>query len=270
MSDNLSEKQLIEQATARIFLEIYNERESTDFAIVELGDTPDVTCKDEDTGKELYLEITLLEDWPGDIQALLGRGTRRESSPVTGYPAISFEQDTLRVLRERLEDKLLSQYDSRTALVIRQVGILWSAEDYKRHTHHMAAQVFKGRENHYGAGVWIICTNTKTWPSTYDIYSLSELARMEEPQKPNAEEEDNPRARVTYERLVTEDFNAFAARPDVDPIVRVDSPHECAEAVLIAFKKDEPEVFRQQTIDFYRDQMVYYCICGKGEFSSST
>jgi hypothetical protein len=119
--EQLTEKQKIEKATAEIFLDLYNKRCSTNFRIVQLGDTPDVECKDQSTGEELFLEITLLEDWEGDIQALLGRGQRRTTSPITGLPAISFRQDTIEKLKERLESKLLANYGPNTALV--QLGL---------------------------------------------------------------------------------------------------------------------------------------------------
>jgi len=265
----LMEKQQIEKSTAETFLDIYNERYSANFKIAKLGDTPDVECEDKRTGEELFLEITLLEDWDGDIRALLGRGQRRSTSPVTGFSAISFDQDTLSKLRERLESKLPANYGPNTALVIRQVGIPWSFQDYQRYAKRLLSQVFRGREQNYGAGVWILCWDTATWPAKEDIFLLSEVPVEESSEEPASfGNSDNVRAMVTYERFASEAFNEFVSREDVDLLHRIESPHGCEEAVLIAFMKDEPEDARREAIDFYRDQVVYYCICGNGKFST--
>lgn len=264
-----TEKQQIEKSTAETFLDMYNERYSTNFKIVRLGDTPDVECEDKKTGEELFLEITLLEDWDGDIQALLGRGQRRSTSPVTGFLAVSFDQDTLSKLRERLESKLLASYGPNTALVVRQVGIPWSFQDYQRYAKQLLSQVFRGREQSYGAGVWILCWDTASWPAKEDIFLLSEvLVEESSGESASSDSTDTVRAMVTYERFASEAFNEFVSREDVDLPHRIESPHGCEEAVLIAFMKDEPEDLKREAIEFYRDQMVYYCICGDGKFSA--
>jgi len=69
MNDNkeLTEKQRIEKATGKQFLELYNKKFNTSYSIVEFSDAPDVICKDKKTEKQLFLEITLLEDLPGDV-----------------------------------------------------------------------------------------------------------------------------------------------------------------------------------------------------------
>jgi hypothetical protein len=63
----LSEKQRIEKATAEWFLNIYNKKFGAAFQIQEISDTPDVICFDKNLDKVLKLEISLLEDLPGDI-----------------------------------------------------------------------------------------------------------------------------------------------------------------------------------------------------------
>lgn len=268
LDEQLTEKQKIEKATAEKFLDLYNKRCSTNFRIVELGDTPDVKCKDQSTGEELFLEITLLEDWEGDIQALLGRGQRRTTSSNTGLSAISFEQDTLAKLKKCLENKLTANYGPNTALVIRQVSILWSGQSYQRYSKQILSEVFRGREGNYEAGVWILCRDATSSSYKEDIFLLSELPEGDTFREPvSPDRSDIVRAMVTYERFASEAFNEFASRKDVDPPYRVESPHGCEEAVLIAFVKDEPEDERQKAIEFYRDQMVYYCICGKGKFN---
>jgi len=48
----------------------------TTYKIVDHSDAPDIRCVDSD-GNKLNLEITMTEDQPGDIQALLGRSDHR-------------------------------------------------------------------------------------------------------------------------------------------------------------------------------------------------
>jgi len=105
-----SEKKLIEEKTAQLFLSLYNPAYGTHFEIGDLGETPDVTCIDSETGSFLYLEISLLENLPGDIAYQLGRG-KRPHSPTTKTTVIDFLNDVVPLWRNRLEKKLLASYD---------------------------------------------------------------------------------------------------------------------------------------------------------------
>jgi hypothetical protein len=130
------------------------------------------------------------------------------------------------------------------------------------------SEVFRGREGNYGAGVWILCRDATSSSYKEDIFLLSEMPEGEAfGETVSLDSSDTVRAMVTYERFTSKAFNEFVSRKDVDQPYRIESPHGCEEAVLIAFLKDEPEDARQMAIEFYRDQMVYYCICGKGKFN---
>jgi hypothetical protein len=174
LDEQLTENQKIERATARIFLDLYNKRCSSDFRIVKLRDIPDVECKDKSTGEELFLEITLLEDWEGDIRYIRDKGHRRTASLVTSLPVISFQQDTLSNLRRTLEKKLRCNYGQNTALVIRQVSFLWDTNSYRRYSEQILSGVFQRREKNYGAGVWVLCRKVTSSDHEYDIVPLSE------------------------------------------------------------------------------------------------
>ena len=69
-----TEKQKIELTITKIFLPLYNREMGTMFEVLKQGDAPDILCQDPNTGAELGLEITLLEDLPGEIKHILGRG----------------------------------------------------------------------------------------------------------------------------------------------------------------------------------------------------
>lgn len=156
--NELSEKQLIEKATAELFLKIYNAKFGTSFQIQELSDTPDVVCFDEKRKKILNLEISLLEDLPGDVGYQLGRG-REPNSPTTGTTVKSFYDDSLKQLQKSLENKLRSSYDSNTALVHRQESPLWKPKEWEVVAHRFRNGVLSDNENNYGQGIWIICTD---------------------------------------------------------------------------------------------------------------
>jgi hypothetical protein len=260
--DELNEKQQIELATAEAFLELYNRRKGTDYEPVEVGDTPDIRCQDNSGKKVLDLEITLLEDRPDDIAFLLGRVEFEDEFSISRV--IDFKRDVIPRLKERLEDKFLSYYGERTALLIRQVGPLWSASDWQRDASVVITEVLKGREKNYGMGVWILCSNTSTNPISSDLFPLLDPEVGIIDWQPTIQPNERLVGKVSWENNITRDFSEFAERDDVDPIIRIESPHDCEYAILIAFISDEPEGCRQEAIEFYRNQMVFFCPCGRG------
>jgi len=167
-----SEKIRIEEATAKLFLNLYNARFSTNFVVDYLGDTPDVVCIDRANNNVLNLEISLIEDLPGDVKYVLGRGSK-PTSPTTGTTAVSFTDDVVEQLRKSLEKKLLSSYGANTALVLRQVSPLWEPREWSTVADEFKVKVFAGSENNFGAGVWIICTDNSIRPASDTLFCLS-------------------------------------------------------------------------------------------------
>lgn len=167
-----NEKQMIELATARKFLLLYNLEKGTAFEVLRQGDAPDILCRDSNTAAELRLEITLLEDLPGEIKHMLGRG-HQPNSKTTGTPVRSFYDDVAPQLERALEGKLLSIFGPSTALVIRQVSPIWGPDDWQRIKEDLRKEVFRGREHNFGAGVWMICVNNFTWPASDTLFYLS-------------------------------------------------------------------------------------------------
>ncbi len=168
-----TEKQKIELATAKIFLSLYNQEKGTAFEVLKPGDAPDILCQDINTGAELGLEITLLEDLPGEIQHMLGRG-RQPNSPTTGTSVRSFYDDVEPQLTRALEEKLLSAYGPSTALVIRQTAPIWGPNEWQTIVERVRKDTFRGRERNFGAGVWLICVDSSTWPASDALFCLSE------------------------------------------------------------------------------------------------
>lgn len=168
----LSQKQQIEKATAEIFLPIYDKMHGTNFSVVELGDTPDVTCRDPETGQMLYLEIGLIEDLKGEIADELKRG--KEAGP-TEYltPVRSLYDDAVPNYRKVIEKKMQSVYGKETALVLRQVSPIWGPDDWKILAHKYLSDLLPGSEAKFGAGIWVICTDSTTWPASDTIFCLS-------------------------------------------------------------------------------------------------
>lgn len=176
MSENsLSEKQRIEKAIGQLFLNLYNALYGTSYTIVELSDSPDVRCQDSSTGRKLELEITLLEDLPGEVAYVLGKA-RKPVSPTTGMTTVSFFDDSMSQLGSTLAKKLRSSYGKNTALVIKQVSPFWEPKEWEIVADRIRESLLKGKEGHYGAGVWIICTDTTTWPASDTLFCLSEPA----------------------------------------------------------------------------------------------
>ena len=258
---NLSDKQQIELATAEAFLALYNRQKGTAYEPIEISDTPDVRCRDESTSETLDLEITLLEERPDDIAFVLGRV--EVPNELSIERVIDFRRDVIPRLVDRLSDKLLSAYGERTALLIRQVGPIWNASDWQREAHAVVSEVLAGRERHYGGGVWILCSNTTTYPISNDLFALYDPEVGTAAWKPTIQPNERIVGKVTWESNVTKDFTDFAERRDTE-LVRIDSPHDCDYAILIAFFSDEPEEQRQEAIESYRTHMVFFCPCGRG------
>ena len=120
----MSEKQESEKATAEGFLNLFNEYHKTDYRITEIADAPDVRCKNA-TGESLNLEITLTEDRPGDIKAILGRSDQRDIKNISSVGS-RLSQNVLEQVRKRIKDKATKRYGPHTALVIRDTsGVNW-------------------------------------------------------------------------------------------------------------------------------------------------
>ena len=166
-----SNRKKIERASASLFLNLYNERFHKNIEIIELRDSPDIYCKDLKTYEEMYLEITLIEDLKGEIAYMLGRG-QKPISPVTGSSVRSFFDDVVPILIDRIKDKTQSYYGKNTALVIRQTSPLWEPKEWKIVKDKIISTVGSISERNYGKGIWIICTNTETWPASDTIYQL--------------------------------------------------------------------------------------------------
>lgn len=133
-----NETQKTELATAHGFFALYNAKHNSSYAVTRIagpGEVPDVLAKDS-AGNEFNLEITLTEDRPGDITAILGRsnahsveslrrhlGAVREGSEQ--LQITSLHDNALPVLLQRIDNKLTKCYGRKTALVIRDTSPLW-------------------------------------------------------------------------------------------------------------------------------------------------
>ncbi len=161
----MNEKEAIERATAEAFIDLYNSKMGTSYAINEHSDAPDVGCRDAN-GNSLNLEITLTEDNPGDIQALLGRSDHKsldalkkhneavKQGKVSALDGMSCLQGNVTsMIAQRIRSKLTKDYGPNTALVIRDssaVGWDWDlVVDQIRGVVNLA-------KNPYDQSIWII------------------------------------------------------------------------------------------------------------------
>lgn len=161
----MTEKEAIELETAKQFINLYNSQMGTSFSIVKHSDAPDFHCQDKE-GAELKLEITLTEDRPGDIQALLGRSDarspeamkRRNEAVKRGeasiFESVSCLQDNVsQMAKNRIQPKLDKDYGPNTALVVRDVSPLgWSWETVRDDL----ASSLDLRNNPFDKGIWLI------------------------------------------------------------------------------------------------------------------
>lgn len=149
----MNEKQKIEVATAKGFLDLYNAKLGTSYKFCKLSDSPDAICRDAD-GQRLGLEITLTEDCPRDIQAALGRSDHRGIANFDlSRPASNLQGNVLESLLQRVREKLQNNYGARTALVVRSTsGVDW---DWDTQLPDIR-QALAGHQNYFDLGIWLM------------------------------------------------------------------------------------------------------------------
>lgn len=161
----MDEKGQIEWATAEAFLDIYNENHGNDYKVIEHSDSPDFCC--ENISKDrLNLEITLIEDQDGAIQALLGRSNnfsldelkRHIASVKAGKeePLFTSSQEAATRLKNRICEKLKKDYGPSVALVVRDTSRLdleWDSQigDISE----WIRMKIEKRKSPFDKGVWI-------------------------------------------------------------------------------------------------------------------
>jgi hypothetical protein len=161
----LSEKKDIEKASAEGFIKLYNAMMGTTYRITGHSDSPDVRCVDSNDN-ELNIEITMTEDRPGDIQALLGRSDHRsmkalkahrakvEAGKASSLELVSCLQGNLiAMLVSRIQAKLNNDYGKNAALVVRDTCP--ADPDWDLELDEIKAQLDLSR-NPFDKGIWIL------------------------------------------------------------------------------------------------------------------
>lgn len=175
----MSKKKNDEKIIARRFLDLYNPLMGSNFLIEEVSEPEDVKCRDHLNDKRLNLQISYLQTLEGDIKHELGHRDK-PTSPITHTAVVTFN-DAVEQLENQLEDKLLSNFGLNTALVYSQVSILWEPKEWKAAAPRIRNGVLLGKEHHYGAGVWIICTDNTVSPTGNALVCLSDSGRQSNP-----------------------------------------------------------------------------------------
>ena len=140
-TDTLTETQRIELSTAEGFLSLFNAKAGSNFEAVHVAgpdEVPDVIASDS-SGRILGIEVTLTEDRPRDIAAILGRSNHKSIDALKAHlRAVSegkaqmevncLQGNVIEILRERIAKKLIKRYGANVALVIRETSISWDWE----------------------------------------------------------------------------------------------------------------------------------------------
>lgn len=159
----MTEKEAIERSTAEGFLAIYNVEYRESYRIVNHDDAPDIRCENEQN-EILNLEITLTQDRPKDIAALLCRSDHRsiealgKSREPEGFgasylPGSSLSGNVIAMLVSRISAKFNKDYGSRVALVIRDSSPLdWPWESVLE---NVRLGLGLGK-NPFDKGIWLL------------------------------------------------------------------------------------------------------------------
>lgn len=157
------EKNTIERSTIDGFLIIYNRLKTDDFRALQYGDAPDAVCRNT-KGEDLNIEVTITEDRPRDLQAMLGRSDHKSIESVRqqmdrvkqGLEPVQFSSLSGNVLDQaidRIEKKLLKRYGPHTALVVRNSSPLpWNWNDVK----DQMIRRLNLKTNPFDKGIWIL------------------------------------------------------------------------------------------------------------------
>ena len=166
----------IEKDVARRFLNLYNLRIGTSFEVIEVGETPDIRCIEKNNGKNLDLEITILQNLDEDARKEFERIKGERDSLGTSLGMRGNFEEILSNLKKVLDKKLKSNYEGTpTALVIGRVTSIWSCNDWQTlpGIKETVRGLIQGKEKRYPMGIWMFCTNENS--SGDDILNLVEF-----------------------------------------------------------------------------------------------
>ena len=161
----MNEKKAIEKETADAFIELYNKKNGSTYRIIEYSDAPDIRCKDSE-GNVFNFEITLTEDHPKDIAALLGRSDHRSIESLKKHLAevkagkanplervSCLQGNVTEMIVSRIQPKLSKDYGPNVALVIRDTSPLdWPWDEVKEQIDSLLDM----KRNPFEKGIWII------------------------------------------------------------------------------------------------------------------
>jgi len=174
----LSEKQLIELATAEGFLVRYNALHGSTYSVEHVageGETPDVFTKDA-SGQVLGIEVTLTEDNPGDIPSVLGRSNRKSVESLRTHlrqvregreplRVNCLSENVLAVLSSRINAKLSKRYGNNVALVIRDTsGVPWDWNQVVP----VLRESLSAQTIPFDRGIWLLSRCKSILTSIYD------------------------------------------------------------------------------------------------------
>lgn len=160
----MDEKKEIERETAEAFIKLYNDERGATYEVIKYSEAPDIRCIDSE-GNKLSIEITMTEDRPGDIQAILGRSDALSLSRFKDHrdkvkageakwlERVSHQDDLIVMVISRIQPKLKKDYGPSTALVVRDTSAVnWDWD-------HISDQIKDSLDlshNPFDKGIWII------------------------------------------------------------------------------------------------------------------
>ncbi|MCH7663482.1 MAG: hypothetical protein IH859_06400 [Chloroflexi bacterium] len=141
--------------------------------IIAVGEAPDIRSKDINSGVELDIEITILENLKGDAKTEFERiRGDREGFDLSNGQRGNFDNILIN-LEILLDNKLNASYENtRTALVIGRVTSIWSCNNWKTlpGIREKVRQIIQGKEDYYPMGIWMFCASENSFEE--DILNL--------------------------------------------------------------------------------------------------
>jgi len=161
----MNENNKIEKITADAFIALYNLKNKSKYIIISYSDAPDIRCKD-DSDNIFNFEITLTEDRPGDIQALLNRSDHKTSQSLSTHKckgSSCLQSNVIETVVSRIQKKLDKDYGPNTALVVRDTTPTpWNWQNV---IDQIGSDLDLSR-NPFDRGIWVI---SNTLDKIYEI-----------------------------------------------------------------------------------------------------
>jgi len=158
----------LEKSIAETFLRLLNVEYGTKWQILKEQESPDFICEDSMRQVRIGLEISLVEEIPGQIKHIEAGGPR-PVSPISRMTSVTFD-DAWDSLMKRLREKSKMKYGPHTALLLYPVTIIWRKNEWQAWKECRLDETNRDEYRKiFDLGVWLLCSEGHQYPMKSDL-----------------------------------------------------------------------------------------------------